>query len=120
MRNTVSFLFKEKKGDSKNRQKKCRKRIIKSKGIFSQKKFKKDNKNEETKEKQMFKKENKKGSCSKTQENKNKQRKLFLKKKEDREKGQTCKNEEICKNAQPESKKSKNAEVPNTCLYKRS
>ena len=61
----------------------------------------------------MFKKENKTGSSSKTQENLNK-----LKKKKDGEKGHTCKNEEICLNAQPKSKKSKNAEVPNTCLLK--
>ena len=41
--------------------KKGRKRIIKSKGIFTPRKIeKKDNKKEETKEKQMFKKENKK------------------------------------------------------------
>ena len=66
----------------------------------------------------MFKKENKTGSCSKKQRGINKTKETFFflkKKKEDREKGQTCKNEEICKHAQPESKKSKSADVQNTC-----
>ena len=58
----------------------------------------------------MFKKENKKEECTKTQENTHKKRKLF----ENREKGQTCKNIQICQKFPTKKyKKLKNAEVSN-------
>ena len=50
----------------------------------------------------MFKKENKKGECPKTQENTHKKGKFG---KKNREKGRTCKNIQICEDVSQKGKK---------------
>ena len=50
----------------------------------------------------MFKKENKKGECPKTQENTHKKGKI---EKKNREKGRTCKNIQICEDVSQKGKK---------------
>ena len=88
------------KGEYVKGERKGRKSIMKSKRIFPPKKEryiqKGQQKKKETWEKQMFKKEIKKGECPKnTREDTQKKEKLKKTKKRQRE-GRTCKNIQIC------------------------